>query len=393
MTNRKLAILGLVAIAMVVLAVVQSHVANRPAGQASEAAYLIQGLDPDQIAGIIIGTGVDQAILNRQSTGHLTAGRGFVVASKDNYPALAEEINKLITECLDVKTEGLYTKDPGNFEDLGVTEPDARYVVKFFKADSSLLTGIIVGKLREQGRGTYVRRVDDDNVYISFTTPWIKKRALDYVDQELINVDLADIESVTVTSPNEVYTLTSDDEGKTVKLMNMPEGKKLKDNIANRVWTALGNLRFDDVKRFSPDSANIGFERTYACRLKNSMVYTIKLAQENNKWFARCDAEFTDTTPVTKTQGEVESQEQLKKKEATLLARDSTEDFAEKHSRWLYELPDYRVENLTMELSGLLEDVPEQQEPQTGDQPTEAAAGQMVDEMLDQLEPNEPNAP
>ena len=89
--------------------------------------YLIQGLDPDQIAKITIAGGGEEVVLVRR-------GNNFVVANKDNYPAMASEINKLITTCLDIQTSEMYTDNPANFKDLGVTEENARLVVKFFKS-------------------------------------------------------------------------------------------------------------------------------------------------------------------------------------------------------------------------------------------------------------------
>ncbi len=83
-------------------------------------AYLIQGLDPDQVARITIGKPGQEVILNRR-------GANFVVANLDNYPALTSEINKLITTCLDIQTAELYTDNPENHKDLGVTEDKAHY--------------------------------------------------------------------------------------------------------------------------------------------------------------------------------------------------------------------------------------------------------------------------
>ncbi len=351
MSNRKLTILGLIALLTVIWAIAQSKIANRPKSHVTVPRYLIQGLDPDQIAGIVIGTGQDQVILNRRK-------QTFVVASKDDYPALSGEINELISNCLDSQPTEFYTDDPLNHKDLEVNEEDARYVVKFYDKDSALITGIVVGKLKEKGRGTYIRRVDDNSVYVSPKTPWIKKRALDYVAQELTSVKHEDIESVTVASPNEIYTLDSFDDGKTAFITGLPEGKKLKTSIANKVLTALTNLRFDDVKKLSADDKDLAFDSRYACRLRDSTVYTIKIAKHDNKTYAVCTAEFTDKTPITKTQGQVESEEQLREKEARLLARDNAENFAEKHAGWLYEIPTYRADNLTKKLAELLEDIP-----------------------------------
>ena len=360
MSNRNLLILGLAAAVMVVMAVVLSGISSRPYAPANAPAYLIQGLDPDQIASITIGStslpskgkGDEQVILNRR-------GRGFVVASKDNYPALTSEINKLITTCLDIQTAEMYTDNPANHKDLGVTEEDARHLVKFYKADSSLLTGVVIGKPIEKSMVGYVRRAEDNKVYVmAAQVPWIKKRAIEYVDQELTNVKREDINSVTVSGPNETYVLKPGADDKGVILENMPEGKVLKNKgaIAEAVFTALADLRFDDVNA-DGSRRDLKFDRKYACRLRDSTVYTFGLVKKDDKWFARCDALFMDKTPVTKTQGEVESEDQLKKKEAKLLANDAAEEFSEKHNGWIYQIPNNKAENLTKPITELVEDI------------------------------------
>jgi hypothetical protein len=355
MSNRNLSLLGLAAVVAVTLAVVVAGIADKPYAKKAQTAYLIQGLDPDQVARITIGKPGEEVILNRR-------GANFVVANLDNYPARTSEINKLITTCLDIQTAELYTDNPANHKDLGVAEPNARILVKFYKAappdktDLSLLTGVIVGKQKQQGSGLgYVRRVDDNKVYVAAAQiPLVKKQAMDYVAQGLTSVKREDINSVTVSCPNGTYLLWPGDDDKTVILENLAEGKKLNNTIANRVFTALASLSFEDV---NAESAKRGlrFDRRYLCRLKDTTVYSIWLAKDAGLWFAKCDAQFADQTPVTKTQGEVESDEQLKIKEAKLLARDAAEEFSETHKGWVYQIPDYLAANLTRTSAELLE--------------------------------------
>ena len=180
MSNKKLIILGVVAALMVVWAVVQSHVAGRPSAKPDTPAYLIQGLDPADIDSIILGTGDNTVTLKRLN------GR-FVVVNKDNYPAAAGRINDLITSCLDIRTSELYTDKPANHKDLGVTEEAARSVVKFFKADSEPLVGVVIGNTREQGQGSFVRLASSNNVYVALKTPRINEQALNYIDQQLLD--------------------------------------------------------------------------------------------------------------------------------------------------------------------------------------------------------------
>ena len=349
MNNKKLIILGIITVCMIAWAIVQAHVANRPRAEAQKSASLIQGLDPANIGSIVLGTGENEVTLKRN-------GRYFVVTNKDNYPAESADINNLISSCLDIKVDEFFTDNPSNHKDLGVTEEDAKYIVKFLKPDSELLAGVIIGKGKDQGQGAFVRMIPGNKVHITLKRPWIKDKALNYIDRELVSVDRKNIESVTVSSPDETYTLNANDEGEGIILANLPTGKKLKDGNSEAVFTALNNLRFEDVMKAPATGKELTFNRQFACRLKDSTVYTMKIAQKSDKTFITCQTEFTDKTPVTKEEGIVESEEELKKKEAKLFAKDKAEEFSLKHNNWVYEISEIDAGNLTKKLSDLFED-------------------------------------
>lgn len=357
MSNNKLTILGIVAVLMVLWAVMQSHVSNRVEVEPDRPAYLIQGLDPSAIDSIVIGTGEDAFTLKRRQS-------GFVVVNKDSYPARTSEINSLISKCMEIQTSEFVTDNPANHQDLEVTEEKARSVVKFMKADpnSSLLAGVVIGKTKELGQGSYVSMLSSDSavsnkVYVTSNAPWFGGGAMNYIDQELVAAKREDIESVTVTSQGVPYTLRTKEGGTDIILDKIPAGKKLKNSEAQSVFTALTSLRFDDVKKLPPD---MSFERQYMCRLKDSTVYALRIAQQDKKTYVSCVADFTDKTPVEKASinqgGEVESEEELKKKEAKLLARDNAAKFTSEHNGWVYEIAEWKAKNLTKELADLLED-------------------------------------
>jgi hypothetical protein len=345
MSDRKLTLLGIVAVFMVIWAVVQSRVSNRPKVGTDRPAYLIQGLDPADIDSIVLGTGEDEVTLKRQ-------GRGFVVANKDNYPAKASEINNLITKSLEIQTSQFVTDNAANHEDLGLTEEKAKSLVKFFKPDSSLLTGVVAGKAKELGQGTYVRLASSDKVYVAPSIPWLGGTAMSYIEQELISVKREDIVSVTVSTAGGEYTLKTTDDGKSVVLENIPAGKKFKNNDGDSVFTALTSLRCDDVTKSSGD---LTFDKQFICRLKDSTVYTLKIAQKDDKTYTTCQAEFTDKTPVM-VGTKAEPEEELKKKEAKLLAQENAIKFTKKHQGWVYEIAEWKAKNLIKELSDLIED-------------------------------------
>ena len=345
MSNRKLAVLGIVAVFMVIWAVVQTRVSNRPNTETDRPVYLIQGLDPADIDSIVLGTGEDAVTLKRQQG-------NFVVVNKDNYPAKASEINNLITKTLEIQTSQFVTDNAANHEDLGLTEEKANTVVKFFKPDSSLLTGVVAGKAKELGQGTYIRLASSDTVYVAPSMPWLGGTAMSYIEQELVSVKREDIVSVTLSSENGEYTLKTTDDGKGVILENVPVGKKFKSSDGESVFTALTSFRFDDVMK---KNGGLTFDKQYICRLKDSTVYTLNIAQKNDKTYVICESDFTDKTPVT-IGLKAEPEEELKKKEAKLLAQESAIKFARKHQGWVYEIAEWKAKNLTKKLSDLIED-------------------------------------
>lgn len=358
MSDKKLTILGIVAVLMVLWAVVQSRVSKRSPSELDRPVYLIQGLDPADIDSVVLGTGEEAVTLKRQ-------GKEFVVVNKDNYPARTSEINSLITKCLEIQTSQFVTESKANHEDLEVTEEKARSVVKFFKPDSSLITGVVAGKTTELGQGTYVRKASSDKVYVAPTVPWLNTQAMNYIEQELTSVKREDVESVTVSSPSGKYTLKTKEDSQDIVLEDIPAGKKLKSSDSQSVFTALTNFRCDDVKKKSSD---LTFDRQYVCKLKDSTVYTLKIAQKDDKTYVTCEAVYTDTTDIKKG-SEVESEEELKAKEAKLLARDNAPKFTAKHQGWIYEIAEWKAKNLTMELSNLIEDEEKPKEKEDAEDP------------------------
>jgi hypothetical protein len=348
MDNRKLGILAGVAAVMVVWAVVQARFAAGGHGQpASGPAYLVQGLDPASIQSITVGEGEKVVKISRKDN-------QFVVANKSNYPADTKQINDLITKVLDIQTTDFYTGNAKNQEDLGITEKKARSVVKFLKEDGSLLTGVVVGESQDEGKGTFVRLASSDEVYVTANAPWFRSGALEYVNQEIANVKREDVNSVTVRTPEGSYVLKPVKGSDGVVMEGMPADQKLKESDAKAVFTGLTGLRFDDVNQPSQVSGLV-FDQEYTCRLNNSTEYHLKLAKKGAKTYLLASAEYTDPTKVTINTSQVDSPEELKKKEAILLAQENAQKFTLRHKDWIYEIPDWKAKSLTKKQAELYE--------------------------------------
>jgi hypothetical protein len=347
MSHKKLAILGIVAAGMVVWAIVQSNISNRPAaGGVAAGATLLQGFDPAAIDSIVLQGDGNTTTLLRQ-------GGGFVVAEKGYYPAKTKQINYLITSCLDIQTTELITNDKANFAELGVSDDKPRKTIKFLKPDKSLIAGILIGKDGSEAKGTYVRLVSSDKAYLSINVPPLQTAAIDYIDRVLTEVKREDITMVRSDSPDGGCVIMNEpDRG--VVLTNVPVGKRAKTNWVEQTFAALTNLTFDDVKK---NPGNLKFDKTYVCQLKDSTVYTISLTSQGEKTYATFAADFMDKSGVIRITG-VESKAELEEKEAKLLARDKAADFVKRTQGWVYEIPQPTAKVLTIKFADLIEDEP-----------------------------------
>jgi hypothetical protein len=350
MSNQKLGILAVVAAVMVFLAVITARTSVGTRGKLSGPAYLIQGLDTAAIDSISVAEGDKQVRIRRQGQG------GQFVVQDVNYPADAKQINDLITKALDIKTIDIYTSDAANHGELEVGDEKPRGAIKFFKPDGSLLAGIVIGKTRDSGEGTYVREASSNDVYLTNDSPYIRTRPLDYINQEVASIKGEDVNMVTVTTPEGSYTLRAEKDGGDDVLMDgLPADKKLKDSDAKSVFTVLQGLRFEDVNT-PAQVTGLSFDRKYVARMDNSTEYTLELAKKGDKTYLLASAAYTDPAKVTINPDKKDSPEELKKKEAILMAQADAQRFSLRHKGWIYTIPDWKAKHLLMSQADLLED-------------------------------------
>ena len=349
MSNRNLTILAVLAAVLLSWAIFQSRLADRRVVKAAQTGPLLQGLETGDIDRIELGTGPEVVQLKRQ-------GQGFVITNKDDYPAQTKTINELITNCLEIQTVELVTDSADNHKDLEVTEEKGRYLVRFFNQDDQLITGVVVGKYTEQGAGSYVRLVNSDDVYLTESTPFLRIEALDYVETNLLSVDQDKITQVSITNLQDDFTLRQEPNDTIVLAPTAAQAvPKLKQTEAQQVYTALSSLYLTDVLKDPAPPEELEFNTTYRCSLQDSTVYVLQVAARDDKYFLKCGALFTDQTPVTMNRNKVETEARLQEKEAKLLAQEAALKFAAQHQGWIYEIASWKGENLTKQLSDLIE--------------------------------------
>ena len=349
MSNKSLSILGIVAVVMVVLAVITSKMTQTGSGTVKSAFNLVQGLDPARIAKIVI-TEKDKTLEVIQQGGK------FVVAEKDNYPASIKTVNELIARVLDVKANpDVLTSSSANYADLMVADSNAGEIIKFLDSDGKIITGVIIGKRLDTGDAT-IRLVGKDEVYTTPSNLWINVSAIGVMETKIFSAAADKIVKVSVKYDSGSYEMTRQQGSSDVNFVTaLPAGKQLKGRDYEQVFNALSNLSFTDVMA-EAKASEMKFDTTYTCQIDDSTVYTFLVAVKDGKYFAKCSNEFTDLSQIQISQ--TDSQDELKKKEAKLLARDNAAKFNAVHKGWVYEIASTQAENLTKKIDAIIEDVP-----------------------------------
>jgi len=352
MSNRSLTILACLAVVLAVVTAVLYSPGRAGKRTFARGALLIQGLDPAQVDSIVIRKGSDTVTLKRGAT-------GFLLAERQDYPASTKEINDLLIDCLDIRCAAKVTDDVKNHGALGVAEDSPEAVtVTFVGRDGKPLVVLVKGKSLERGSGVYVRLANQDAVYASEKYLTIDTKPTDYLDKKLFTVKREQVERVTVSLPEQTYTIARDDDD-AIALQGVPEGKRPKDKEYESVFGALAGVYVTDVAR--ADALEVTWDAVYECRMKNGLVYTVNLASKDDKHYLRASAEAPAVEKVSVSL--IESDEELKKKDEMLLAATTAKTFTARHEGWAYEVSKWSAEKMRKSFADLIEDVPTEKTP------------------------------
>lgn len=356
MTNKQLTILMIVAVVMVLVTVVLHVGIRSPAGDFVSGSLLIQGLDTESVNKIVIASKKNTVTLVRR-------GEGFVVKERDDHPASTKAINELLYESIDIRCKDKITDSKANHEELGVAEGGEETVsVAFIGADDKPLVGYVKGKGATTG-GQYVRLAGNGTVYTSDGYLRLDDAPADYIDKEIVRVLKKDIQRVEVSVGKDTYAISAgkDDKkgGATPVLENIPKGKRAKSSEVAGVFGAVTSLDMSDVA--AAGKMKLAWDATYTCRLKTGLSYVVQLARDGEKHYAKISAKG----PAPREIGisKTESPEELKKKEALIIAIETPRTFNPKHAPWVYELPSWKAENARRPLAELIEDIPKDDTP------------------------------
>jgi hypothetical protein len=356
-TDRQLAILGVVACVLFVATILLYGVERKRAVEAQRGALLVQGLELGEVASVKVSA-KDKSVTLEKKDGK------FVVAERNGYPASVKKVNDLFLDILGIRIAEKVTSSTDNHKELGVVQGgEEATVVEFVGKEGKALVGVVIGKSASRGSGKYVRLADQDTVYTSEKSLWLNSDVTQYLDSDIVDVKKDDVERVEITVGKEHYAIVRNDKKKIV-LDAVPEGRKQKDWEVESAFDALSSLSFNDVVVEKPK--DLAFDATCVCRTKKHQTYTVQLAKKGDKHYAKfacqgpSDAEIERASRIRKD----EPKEKLVEKDAILTARDAADAFNEKHGPWLYELSNWKAEKMRKPVKDLTEEKPKDKDPE-----------------------------
>ncbi|VAW96316.1 hypothetical protein MNBD_GAMMA22-1291 [hydrothermal vent metagenome] len=283
---------------------------------------------------------------------------GWVIPSKDNYPANVTQIRKNLMELANLEKVEAKTKKEKNYSKLGVQTNIAANSKITLKTATGILATIIIGNKKSGHTASagglkslyYARLQDDAQAWLtsgSITIPLLKN----YMSTELSNIAASRIKSVEI-KPAKGSRITIHKKTKTDTNYSLKQLKKNKElanpNDLNQIASVLANFKFDDVTlKKASDKTKKPLSVKYS--LFNGLEITLTITQANSKFYLQMAAEAaTATSPVSLKKADVENQ---------AIVPDAKQEAAEinkKHAQWLYKIPNNKGEILLKSLNDLV---------------------------------------
>jgi hypothetical protein len=187
----------------------------------------------------------------------------WVIPSQENYPANVDAIRKLVVSASEASLVERKTAKEDRLKLLGLADPKAKgstaRLIRFLDANGAPVGEIIVGNKKADAfgaskSGTYVRRPGE-------TQTWLADRALegtadlrDWTKTRVVDMPTETVKKASIEVTDEpAYEIVRDSDGKSFKLSQIPNGKKLKYvNSIDEIIESASYVDFQNVRKAKP---------------------------------------------------------------------------------------------------------------------------------------------
>ncbi len=270
---------------------------------------------------------------------------GWKILERDGYPADLNKIRHALLSLAETQILEAKTADAALHDRLGVeaitADTAGGIVIRLIgtAAPVAVIVGDAAGDYRR-----YVRRQNEDQAYLINRDPELGTTVTDWLDAAIVDIDGARVQQVTVSRPDgETLVVSKDVRGQSnFTVENIPEDRELLyAAIADVMGNVLEGLTLDDVERLTDitEAVILTEFRTF-----DGLVITAQSSERDEGTWVSFTATIDQTLPPESV-------------ETRAAAEAEAADINGRVEGWRYRSPAYKFEQLTREMTDLLQAV------------------------------------
>ena len=256
---------------------------------------------------------------------------GWVVESRDDYPADVGKLRELLLQLADAKTIERKTSNPDLYGQLGVADPavDDGKGTRLQIGGAGMDVDIVIGNAAQSG-SRYVRKFADAQSWLIDKDATIPDSAMDWLVKDIVDMNSTDVRAVAITHADgeEIRISRESADVTDFSVADIPDGRELSyATVANGIAGALAALKLDDVRKgdaFEGDVVTATFETFDGTRV---VVLTNK--EDDESWISLAASSDED-------------------------AGGSTQSINERAAGWQFRIADYKANQLTRRWDDIL---------------------------------------
>lgn len=274
------------------------------------------------------------------------AEAGWTVSELWGYPADFERVTENLRLLSGIKGGQVIRGGTNLLVEFGLSDnenapADSRpRVIRFHDAAGGKLASLAIGRPREgaesvmAGGGVYVRVDDGPVLLLGEDLGVLPRGAMDWAETTLLNVDAADIESISVAATGSSYTVRSPSAGE-YAMDGLSPGEEVKKDVAGRLFGVLMDLFFGGIADPSKSESDMGLgvPEEFQAKTRDGVTYAVQIggSPDDVNRYARLFVFYTE--PETPDE-----------KSAALKAE--VERMSGLFSKWVYVLPNYTCQTM-----------------------------------------------
>lgn len=284
----------------------------------------------------------------------------WLIQSSDNFPALSDKVRTTIIKLSELRIDSGKTKNPELYSKLAVEGPYDRQsksrLISLLDEEGEVIASLIVGKARQGNEAIpaiYGRLPDSDQALLLQGSLEVSSNANDWFEKNIINLDSAEVQRVTVKHPGEnSFVFFRKEEGQVnFNLEEIPQGKRQQSEIIlNSIGTLLEGVRAESVRSlelFQMPEEIIKIEiETF-----RGLIIHIQLTQQGEQYFANFRFSYQAPKQSIKTQSnETEPGEEMEDQEQRPSPEEEVTLLNQHMSAWVFEIPKFKYEDMSRKL-------------------------------------------